>query len=375
MVAVGDVQQVGSAGRPVERPPAVRVIDANGAGVPDVLVTFEADPGSGTTAGREIATGPDGTARVGSWTLGPDPGTQRVRARADGLPDITFVAIATVPPAVFDIEIRFNNAGGTPAQRMAFRVAEARWQAVLQGEAPDVAVAQSAGFCGSNEALDETVDDLLILADIEDIDGAGGVLGSAGPCLVRSGSSLPILGRMRFDRADLDNLEAGGTLDDVIVHEMGHVLGIGTLWVAKGLLADSAAADTTRVPDPHFTGPAAQVAFEQVGGFAYVGARVPVEDSGGAGTRLSHWRETVFDNELMTGFIDQGSNPLSLVTIASLEDLGYVVDRGVAEAYALSLSRRPAGGSRTRIALGSDILDEPIYEVDRAGRIRPLIPR
>src|SRR5438876_1519294 len=62
---------------------------------------------------------------------------------------------------------------------------------------------------------------------------------------------------------------------------------------------------------------------------------VPVENTGGPGTRNGHWRETVFRNELMSGFIAGPGNPLSRVTAASLEDLGYVVDMDAAEAYAL----------------------------------------
>jgi len=292
-----------------------------------------------------------------------------VRARAENLPTITFLAIATVPPAVFDIEIRFNQAGGTAAQRTAFRVAEARWQAVIQGEQPDVQVTASAGFCGAADALDEVVDDLLILADIVPIDGVGGVLGAAGPCLIRDVSGLPVLGRMMFDSADLDNLEAGGTLDDVIVHEMGHVLGIGSLWALFGFVADPADQDSTAASDPHFTGAGARTAFDQIGGTLYTGKRVPIEDTGGPGTRLVHWRESVFDDELMTGFVNAGSNPLSLVTIASLEDMGYTVDRTVAEAYRIRLS---IGRAANRVFLGDDVLREPILTIDAAGRIRPL---
>ena len=35
---------------------------------------------------------------------------------------------------------------------------------------------------------------------------------------------------MSFDTADLARMEADGSLTDVILHEMGHVLGFGTLW-------------------------------------------------------------------------------------------------------------------------------------------------
>ncbi|MEY9156351.1 leishmanolysin [Bradyrhizobium japonicum] len=41
---------------------------------------------------------------------------------------------------------------------------------------------------------------------------------------------------------------------------------------------------------------------------------VPVENTGGEGTVDSHWRDTVFGAELMTGFVNQGGNPMSRVT-------------------------------------------------------------
>jgi Leishmanolysin len=63
--------------------------------------------------------------------------------------------------------------------------------------------------------------------------------------------------------------------------------------------------------------------------------RVPVENTGGPGTADSHWRETVFRNELMSGFIAEPGNPLSRMTVASLGDLGYEVDLEAAEPYVL----------------------------------------
>jgi hypothetical protein len=62
---------------------------------------------------------------------------------------------------------------------------------------------------------------------------------------------------------------------------------------------------------------------------------VPVENTGGAGTRDSHFRESVFRNELMTGFVGTSGNPLSRMTAASLGDMGYVVDLSAAEAFTL----------------------------------------
>ncbi len=153
---------------------------------------------------------------------------------------------------------------------------------------------------------------------------------------------------MRFDVADLDALEQAGFLDEVIVHEMGHVLGIGTIWSTLDLLQGAG------TDDPYFTGAAALQAFLDVGGAVYAGNPVPVANTGGAGTRDAHWRESVFDNELMTGFLNGGvANPLSVVSIASLEDLGYVVDLGAADAYALPppgvAAARPSGTIRIEL--------------------------
>jgi hypothetical protein len=62
---------------------------------------------------------------------------------------------------------------------------------------------------------------------------------------------------------------------------------------------------------------------------------VPVENTGGPGTRDGHWRESIFRNELMSGFIGASGNPISRVTVASLEDMGYQVDLNAAEPYEL----------------------------------------
>jgi hypothetical protein len=50
----------------------------------------------------------------------------------------------------------------------------------------------------------------------------------------------------------------------------------------------------------------------------------------------------VFRNELMSGFISGPHNPLSRLTVASLQDLGYTVDLNAAEPYALPKPQRGA---------------------------------
>ena len=61
------------------------------------------------------------------------------------------------------------------------------------------------------------------------------ILGQAGPTRLRPGSFLPASGVMSFDSADLARMESDGSLVRVIIHEMGHVLGFGTIWDELGL--------------------------------------------------------------------------------------------------------------------------------------------
>lgn len=248
-------------------------------------------------------------------------------------------------PSPFRIEVRF--AGGlTERQRAAFAAAADRWTRVVVGDLPEV------------EVDGELVDDVLILAQGTPIDGAGQVLGQAGPTHLRPAGPgpaalLPAKGAMSFDSADLAALEAEGTLDDVIAHEMGHVLGIGTLWARKGLLSGSGSAD------PVFRGAGAVAEYAALTG---AGARgVPVENTGGPGTREGHWRESVFGHELMSGFIAAPGNPLSRVTAASLADLGYQVDLDAAEDYALPAPAAPGAPA---------VVTAPAAR----GRVLPLVP-
>jgi hypothetical protein len=282
------------------------------------------------------------------------------------------IATARFEDPVMDIDIRFT-AGSSPteSQAQAFADAEERWEQIITLGIPDIPLDLPAGQCGSNApAIDETVDDLVILATVTNIDGPGGILGQAGPCFLRSDSRLPILGLMRFDSNDLEALEFDGSdkLRDVIIHEMGHVLGIGVIWDDKGLLQQPSQGGGL---DPHFTGPEAIASFDALGGTIYSGKKVPVENFGGAGTADSHWRESVLDAELMTGFIDQPPNPLSRLTISSLADVGYDVNVARADPYFIVLNIR-ASKATPPIQLKDDIWRGQIYVAEPDGTVRRL---
>jgi subtilisin-like proprotein convertase family protein len=253
----------------------------------------------------------------------------------------------------FSIDVRFLG-GLTPSQRSVFQLAAARWAQAIVGDLPEV------------EVGGERVDDVLIEAEGIAIDGPGRVLGQAGPERLRRGSQLPATGRMSFDAADLAELEAEGDLIHVITHEMGHVLGIGTLWSAMGLMLGAGSAN------PRFLGPRAMREYADLIG-ADEPTPVPVANTGGAGTRDGHWREATFGNELMTGFLEGGVSPLSRLTIAALADMGYEVDLDAADPYrlpsALELAALGIGGTRRRICCSQVV---PRYvELPSSAVVRP----
>jgi hypothetical protein len=105
--------------------------------------------------------------------------------------------------------------------------------------------------------------------------------------------------------------------------------------------------------------------------------KVPVENSqGGAGNRDSHWRENVLVNELMTPFIAQGmsSNPLSVLSVRSMQDLGYTVNPDAADPFFLVLGMMGLKEAPRGVQLVNDVERRRIYIMDERGRITGSIP-
>jgi len=215
----------------------------------------------------------------------------------------------------------------TERQVEVFEAAAARWERIIIKDVPDVAGPIPSAFAGFPDI--DAIDDLVIEVALAPIDGPGGILGQAGPQFVRTEDFLSLTGVMFFDVEDLDFLEEIDLFEEVIVHEMGHVLGVGTLWNTAPFGFDR----TLRAgPDsnPYFTGKKANVFWNAEGGTD----ELPIENMGGPGTALGHWRESTLNNELMTGFLNLGENPLSRITAGSMRDLGYS-SASVGESYDL----------------------------------------
>jgi hypothetical protein len=383
-VSAGD-SQTGLLGFALNVPPTVIVLDSNAFPVANAQVTFAIASGGGSITGPAVvSTGANGIAAVGQWIIGGSAGPNTLTATVTGAGitgnPVTFTA--TAQTGAYNVDVRFVTAV-TPAQRAAFDSAEAKWERLIYGDVEDGAADFPAGTCGAGTpVINETIDDVIIFVQIETIDGPGGTLGSAGPCLVRDPGNLPGAGLMRFDSADVAMLIAGSQFDEVILHEMGHVLGYGTIWPETGLLVGPVSSGGS---DPHFIGDEAIAAFDQGGGAAYsAGAKVPVENCVGfppgvcgPGNQDGHWRELVFENELMTGFINAGTTPLSRITTASMGDLGYLVNNAASDPYTVAnaLAIRQFEPSRL-LELRDDILRMPIIVIDTRGRVvRVIQPR
>ncbi len=218
-----------------------------------------------------------------------------------------------------DIAITLNVTGGlTASQQNVLTTAKSFWESTLTGYKPGISLTGP-----------------TITASGAAIDGAGGVLGSAGPtgAVFQGGYFLTTAGQMQFDTADLGVLETSGQLQSVFLHEMGHVLGFGTLWTLNGAYIDGSG---------QFSGANALAQYKTE--FSQPTATfVPVELGGGTNTADSHWNEVDggtantgivdgqnrdFRFELMTGWLNTPTF-VSNTTKASFEDIGFTSNLSV----------------------------------------------
>ncbi|HKG92031.1 MAG TPA: leishmanolysin-related zinc metalloendopeptidase [Gemmatimonadaceae bacterium] len=344
IVLAGGGGQSAFGGRAVS-PVVFAVRDRFDNGVGNRTVTFSAT-GGGALSAASATTGDDGTLVAPAWTLGKSVVPQQLRATSGALSATADAAVRSD----FNITVRFFGAPMTAAQQALFTNAAARISAIITGDIPNV---DATGFdldarCGvtGQPVMSEVIDDVVIYANIGAIDGAGKVLAQAGPCGFRSsaGGSLPAIGVMEFDDADLASLAGAGSLQDVIMHEMMHVLGFGDSYF--DLFHFLANYNTSMVA---FTGPRGLAGCRGVGGTTTCASSVPLENSGGDGTANSHWRESVFRTELMTGFANSGAMPISAMTVGAFEDLGYQVNYDARDGYAIPGGSLRAAGASTDV--------------------------
>ena len=288
------------------------------------------------------------------WGDLPSPRPEHVHVRVSGAVPASYelavwVVTAPEPGAAdgFDIELRYLGTEPSATQQEAVAAAARFWEAVIAGGLPDLPIPTADWGCEEDDPslFGGYVDDLLIYVRVAAIDGADGVAAQSTICARRAAADggLPFIGSVTFDADDLAMLETSSYLQRLAMRQIAQVLGFGLLWDEQpfALLQEpSVGPDGAAVAgrDTHFAGAHARRAFAEVGGDAYAGAAVPVENDTeryGSGVLDLSWRESVFGGELMSTVLDAPDAPLSAVTVASLADLGYEVDYAAAEPYAL----------------------------------------
>lgn len=226
----------------------------------------------------------------------------------DMIVDTNLIQGNGAPIGGFNINVVFLG-GLNPTQQAEFNFAARRWEEMIIGDLPDV-----------TDPTFGLIDDLLITAEGADL--GPGILGQATFTQQRNDADmLPYLGFMEFSTAFLPTLPAL-ELRDVIIHEMGHVLGFTpTLWNQKGLID---------VPNALFTGATATAEHNAL--FGLNDAGVPLQTGVGPGSDFAHWDDALYGDELMT-FSATGTAPrkITRVTAGMFQDVGYTVDLNAAD--------------------------------------------
>ena len=385
IVASGNNQTAQAASLPTANV-VFKVVDRFSNGVAGQSVTFAVTGGGGSIANAgTVTTDASGQAVAPAWTMGKSTGAQSLKATSG-----TFSATASATvTSNYVIDVRFFGTPIDPSIQAAFFAAAARIQGYIVGAQTTVDLSASpldVSPCGVTgvPALTEKVPGVIIFAQVSAIDGVGGILGSSGPCYVRTSNGLSLVGVMNFDVADFQALQQRNQLANVILHEMHHVVGFGTLWASKALVSGASSINTA------FVGTNAVAGCQFHGGAANCVASVPLEACGGAGTKDVHWREPTnctvsgatesssgfgFHTELMTGFISASDlvTPLSRMTIGSMADMGYQVntlpyDQYTVSAVAGALAQIRDAQGRGAFQIHDDVI-RPIGSVDAIGRV------
>ena len=295
-------------------------IDGNGDGTDDVTIRNCEFGGS-----RNVSVTLDDPAVAQTFTA-------RLIVEDANTPAVVQTTDFDVQPGTTELfNITLRGASSLPTAALpAFNGAAARWEQILTAGVEDFGEVPTSCIPEGTEPI-ASVDDIVIDVSVVPIDGVNGILGQAGPTCISLSTELGLHGTIQFDSADVTALLANGTFSSVVLHEMAHVLGFGTLWNTTSIGGTRNVTQGQGTGNPRFTGVRAVAEWSRLGGLS----GVPLENTGGAGTVGSHWKESTFGNELMTGYISPSTNPLSRLSIAQFADLGYNVDISKADSYSV----------------------------------------
>ena len=281
------------------------------------------------------------------WIAGCTPGNSSIFILdEDGnfLEENWSIDVVPAADASFDIELVFVGNQLTARDKLLARQAADRWESIITEGVEDLYVDLDTrdfpgdwldfSALGEHLQIQQTVDDLLVYVGV-----AGSEWYAVGGAFWVTQESRPILGQLSLSPAALAETDA--LTENIFLHELGHILGIGgSRW--EELIG--ASSENSPTADTYLFGAGARSAFDRVGGRNYQGNKVPVENGGDD----SHWRESVFDSELMSSMVGDSPEPLSEVTLHALDDLGfYQIDVSQAEPYTLPPVAKPVARRET----------------------------
>ena len=248
----------------------------------------------------------------------------------------------------FDITVEFTSDDIPNAYVSAFEDAVERWEDIITGDLP-YAFVEGYGY----------VDDILIEVSVQDIELSfegveQTILAISSVLDQRDGASgagaLPTYSRIVINSEEVGTLL---NLDEFVANTIGRALGFGALWEEFGIV---------RLIDgvPTYTGPNGLRELDELS--SRLNGVNALEDGATGGLAAEYWSEAIFDAELMTSRVETRrpevgpgnpgipDNPISALTIAAMQDLGYTVNYDEADFFRLgpgALSRHSSNGPRT----------------------------
>lgn len=324
--AVSGDGQPGMAGVELAMPLVLRALDRHGNAIRDPVVTWSTAGGNGF-----VVQDPRRTAGTGAvvWTPGTAIGVQRAVAVLPGGPADSLVFTANITPVVsaYDVALLFVTPVSA-AQAAAFDSAAARWGRVIVGDLPAVTLSLNTADCSAGSVqLDQTVDDVLILVQVDSLDGPGGLVGTGFPCVTRSGGVLTTVGVAILDSADVASLDLLGSLRAAALQAVGLALGFGG---APWLAAAPPTVMDTGLFSYGYVGARGLAQLNTFQGWTLPYFYLDFPESGG---NYFWWPAALVPGELMTAAAPASGSRLTALTIASFADLGYTVSYASADPF------------------------------------------
>jgi hypothetical protein len=171
-----------------------------------------------------------------------------------------------------------------------FHAAAEKWESIITGDLPSVATSQIGVNPRAGCTYPSIIDDLYICGVLAPIDGPGLIAGIARPTWMRvtetGAIGLPVAGEMLFDTADLQFVRNVNLIDDLVLHEMGHVIGINS-----GTFSEFGVQNLTAT-NCRYTGTLANAEYQALTGCP----SVAIELTGGSGTRCTYVLDALYCN-------------------------------------------------------------------------------